>query len=98
LAAANALYNTSDRDGSVIAALTNTVAMEPLFGNAAARFDVAKINWLGSIGKLQNVCATWHKSAVKTIEAAREREIIVPASAATSNTAVVPRMLNALRW
>jgi tripartite-type tricarboxylate transporter receptor subunit TctC len=96
MAAANTLYNASDRDGSVIAALTNTVAMEPLFGNAAARFDVAKMNWLGSIGKLQNVCATWHKSPVKTIAAAREREIIVAAAAVTSNTAVVPRMLNAL--
>jgi tripartite-type tricarboxylate transporter receptor subunit TctC len=96
VAAANALYNTSDKDGSVIAALTNTVAMEPLFGNAAARFDVAKLNWLGSIGKLQNVCATWHRSPARTIRAAREREIIVGAAGATSNTAVVPRVLNAL--
>jgi tripartite-type tricarboxylate transporter receptor subunit TctC len=96
VAAANALANTSERDGSVIAALTNTVAMEPLFGNAAARFDAVKLNWLGSIGKLQNVCATWHQSAAKTVQAAREREIIVAAAGATSNTAVVPRVLNAL--
>jgi len=96
MAAANTLANSSERDGSVIAALTNTVAMEPLFGNAAARFDVARLNWLGSIGKLQNVCATWHQSPAKTIEAARAREIIVAAAGATSNTAVVPRVLNAL--
>jgi tripartite-type tricarboxylate transporter receptor subunit TctC len=96
VAAANALYNTSERDGSVIAALTNNVAMEPLFGNAAARFDATKLNWLGSIGKLQNVCATWHRNPVKTIEAARGREVIVAAAGATSNTAVVPRVLNAL--
>jgi len=96
VAAANVLYNTAEKDGTVIAALTNTVAMEPLFGNSAARFEAAKMNWLGSIGKLQNVCATWHSSAVKTVEAAREREIIVAAAGATSNTAVVPRVLNAL--
>ncbi len=96
VAAANALANTSERDGSVIAALTNTVAMEPLFGNAAARFDAVKLNWLGSIGKLQNVCATWHQSPAKAVQAAREREIIVAAAGATSNTAVVPRVLNAL--
>jgi tripartite-type tricarboxylate transporter receptor subunit TctC len=96
VAAANALYNASERDGSVIAALTNTVGMEPLFGNAAARFDAAKLNWLGSIGRLQNVCATWHPSPAKTIYAARQREIIVGAAGATSNTAVVPRVLNAL--
>src|SRR5262249_15671964 len=96
VAAANALANTSERDGSAIAALTNTVAMEPLFGNAAARFDAARINWLGSIGKLQNVCATWHQSPSKTIGAARERGVIVGAAGATSNSAVVPRVLNAL--
>jgi tripartite-type tricarboxylate transporter receptor subunit TctC len=96
LAAANALYNTSDRDGATIAALTNGVAMEPLFGNSGARYDALKLNWLGSIGKLQNVCATWFQSPVRTVEAAREREVTVAAAGATSNSAIVPKVLNAL--
>jgi tripartite-type tricarboxylate transporter receptor subunit TctC len=96
LAAASALYTTADKDGSTIAAFTNGAAMEPLFGNTSARYDAQKFNWLGSIGKLQNVCATWHQSPVKTIEAARAREVIVAAAGATSNTAIVPKALNAL--
>ena len=96
LAAASTLYTTADKDGSTIAAFTNGAAMEPLFGNASARYDAQKFNWLGSIGKLQNVCATWHQSAVKTIEDARAREVIVAAAGATSNTAIVPKALNAL--
>ena len=96
LAAANTLYTTADKDGSTIAAFTNGSAMEPLFGNASARYDAQKFNWLGSIGKLQNVCATWHQSSIKTIAAARAREVIVAAAGATSNTAIVPRALNAL--
>jgi tripartite-type tricarboxylate transporter receptor subunit TctC len=96
LAAASALYATADKDGSVIAAFTNGAAMDPLFGNPGARFDAQKFNWLGSIGKLQNVCATWHSSSVKTIEAARAREVIVAGAGATSNTAIVPKTLNAL--
>jgi tripartite-type tricarboxylate transporter receptor subunit TctC len=96
LAAASALYNTADKDGSTIAAFTNGAAMDPLFGNPGARYDAQKFNWLGSIGKLQNVCATWHQSPVKTIAAARAREVIVAAAGATSNTAIVPRALNAL--
>jgi tripartite-type tricarboxylate transporter receptor subunit TctC len=70
--------------------------MDPLFGNPSARYDAQKFNWLGSIGKLQNVCATWHSSPVTRIEAARERQVIVAAAGATSNTAIVPRTLNAL--
>jgi tripartite-type tricarboxylate transporter receptor subunit TctC len=67
-----------------------------LFGNASARYDAQKFNWLGSIGKLQNVCATWHRSEIKTIAAARAHEVIVAAAGATSNTAIVPKTLNAL--
>jgi tripartite-type tricarboxylate transporter receptor subunit TctC len=96
LAAASTLYTTADKDGATIAAFTNGSAMDPLLGNASARYDAQKFNWLGSIGKLQNVCATWHLSPVKTIEAARTREVIVAAAGATSNTAIVPKALNAL--
>jgi tripartite-type tricarboxylate transporter receptor subunit TctC len=96
LTAANTLYSVSAKDGLTIAAFTNGVAMDPLFGNPAARFDALKLNWIGSIGKLQNICATWHQSPIKTIAAAREREVVVAAAGVTSNTAIVPRVLNAL--
>jgi tripartite-type tricarboxylate transporter receptor subunit TctC len=96
LAAASTLYNSAERDGSVIAAFTNGAAMDPLFGNPGAHYDPLQFEWLGSIGKLENVCATWHTSPVKTIAAARERQVIVAAAGATSNTAIVPKMLNAL--
>ena len=77
LAAANTLYTTADKDGATIGAFPNNVPMDPLFGNPGARYDAQKLNWLGSIGKLQNVCATWITSPIKTIEQAREREVIV---------------------
>jgi tripartite-type tricarboxylate transporter receptor subunit TctC len=96
LTAANTLYSVSAKDGLAIAALTNGVAMDPLFGNPGARFDAQKFGWIGSIGKLQNVCATWHESPIRTIAAAREREVVVAAAGATSNTAIVPRVLNTL--
>jgi tripartite-type tricarboxylate transporter receptor subunit TctC len=96
LAAASTLFTSAARDGSVIGAFTNGAAMDPLFGNPGAHFDALKFNWLGSIGKLENICATWHTSPVKTIAQARERQLIVAAAGATSNTAIVPNMLNTL--
>jgi tripartite-type tricarboxylate transporter receptor subunit TctC len=96
LAAAASLYTTAERDGATIGAFPNNVPMDPLFGNPAARYDPLKLNWIGSIGKLQNVCATWHTSPIKRIEQATEREVIVGAAGATSNTALMPRVLNAL--
>jgi tripartite-type tricarboxylate transporter receptor subunit TctC len=96
LAAASTLYTSAERDGSVIGAFTNGAAMDPLFGDPGAHYDPLRFKWLGSIGKLENVCATWHTSPVKTIEQARSREVVVAAAGATSNTAIVPKMLNAL--
>ncbi len=96
LAAASTLYSNTERDGSVVGAFTNGAAMDPLLGNPGAHYDALRFNWLGSIGKLENVCATWHTSPVKTIAQAREREVVVAAAGATSNTAIVPNMLNAL--
>ena len=48
LAAANTLYTTAEKDGSIIGAFTNSVPMDPLFGNPGARYDAQKFNWLGS--------------------------------------------------
>ncbi len=96
LAAANTLYTSAERDGSTIGAFPNDIPMDPLFGNPGARYDAQKLNWLGSIGKLENVCATWITSPIKTIAQAREREVIVAAAAATSNSAIMPKVLNAL--
>ena len=96
LAAASAIYTTAEKDGGTIGAFANNVTMDPLFGAVGARYDSLKLSWIGSIGKLQNVCATWHESPIKTIQQAQEREVIVGAAGATSNTALMPKVLNAV--
>jgi tripartite-type tricarboxylate transporter receptor subunit TctC len=96
LQGANALYNNSDKEGLTIGALTSSSTLDGLFGNPGARYDVLKLNWIGSIGKLQNVCATWHSSPVRTVDLLRTKEVLVGGSGATSDSAVMPRVLNAL--
>src|SRR5262245_10238825 len=93
LAAAAALYTTAEKDGSTIGGFPNNVPMDPLFGNPGARYDALQLNWIGSIGKLQNVCATWHTSPIKTIEPPRERRVIIGAAARPTNSAIMPRVL-----
>jgi tripartite-type tricarboxylate transporter receptor subunit TctC len=94
LIAANTLYNTTAPDGFTFAALTNGVAMDPLFGETAGRFDAQKFNWLGSMGKLENICVTWKGSPITRIEQARTREVAVSASGATGNSAIMPKIIN----
>jgi tripartite-type tricarboxylate transporter receptor subunit TctC len=94
LIAANTLYNNSAPDGLTIAALTNGAPMDPLFGETAGRFDAQKFGWLGSIGKLENICVTWKGSPITRIEQAKTREVVVSASGATGNSAIMPKIVN----
>jgi tripartite-type tricarboxylate transporter receptor subunit TctC len=84
------------RDGSVIVATYNALLLEPLFDNASAKYDPRKFEWIGSIGKQQQICVTWHTSPIRSIQQAKEREIVVSATGATGNSATMPKMLNAM--
>jgi tripartite-type tricarboxylate transporter receptor subunit TctC len=74
----------------------NALLLEPLFDNPSAKYDPRKFEWIGSIGKQQQICVTWHTSPIKSIQQAKEREIVVSATGATGNSATMPKMLNAM--
>jgi tripartite-type tricarboxylate transporter receptor subunit TctC len=94
--ATNWAYNAAPRDGSVILATYNSLLAEPLYGNPAARYDPRRFETVGSISQQQNICATWHTSPVRTLDEAKTREVIVTATGAASDSAIMPRILNAL--
>lgn len=84
------------KDGTVILATYNTLLIEPMFGNKSVKYDPRDFEWIGSMGKQQQVCVTWHTSPIKSIEQAKEREIVVAATGATGNSATMPKQLNQL--
>ncbi len=96
IVAANTLFANSDRLGLTIGALANTSGLDPLLGTPGARFDAQKFDWLGSIGKVSNVCATWFTSPIKTFADVKEHETVVAGAGASTNSVIVPRMLNLL--
>jgi tripartite-type tricarboxylate transporter receptor subunit TctC len=92
--ATNWAYTAAPKDGTVILATYNSLLAEPLYGNPAARFDPLKFETVGSISRQQNICATWHTSPVRTLDQAKTREVIVTATGAASDTAIMPKILN----
>ena len=94
--ATNWAFEQGPKDGTVIAAVYNSVLPEPLYGNPAARYDPRKFEYVGSISKQQNVCGTWHTHPVKTLEQAKSQQVIVTASGSASDSAILPRILNAV--
>src|SRR5262249_7607978 len=94
--ATNWAYEQAPRDGTVIAAIYNSVLAEPLYNNPGVRYDSRKFEYVGSIAKQQNVSGTWHTHPVKTIAQAKVQQVIVTASGTASDSAILPRVLNAL--
>lgn len=94
LTATNWAYRIAPKDGTVVLATANALLLEPLYGNTAADYDTTKFEWIGSIGKQQQVCVTWHTSSIKTIEDALARETIVSATGAAGGPAIWPRIIN----
>jgi tripartite-type tricarboxylate transporter receptor subunit TctC len=94
--ATNWAYEQAPKDGTVIVAVYNSVLAEPLYGNPAVRYDPLKFEYVGSISKQQNICGTWHTHPVKTIEQAKVQQVIVTASGTASDSAILPRILNAV--
>jgi tripartite-type tricarboxylate transporter receptor subunit TctC len=96
LEGASELYNDSDHDGLTFAALTSNSTLDALLGAPGARYDAQRFNWLGSLGALQNICAVWRAAPVKTFADLQTQTVIMGGSGATSDSAVMPKVLNAL--
>ena len=96
LKATNFMANKAKRDGSVFMATYNSMSVQPLIRNAKVQFDPRTLNWIGSIGKLDNMCVTWHTSPIKSLDDAKKREVVTSSSGAYSNVTTVPNLLNFL--
>ena len=94
MAAANHLYNASEKDGTVIGLLQNNNPLAQLFGNKAARFDATKFNWLGTPSIEVAVVVVWHAAPVNSVDDLRAKETSMGASGVQSGQAFVGRLLN----
>ncbi len=64
LKATQFVYSVAPKDGTVLATVSRGMATEPLL--SGAKFDAARLTWLGSIVSETSLCATWQTSAVRT--------------------------------
>jgi tripartite-type tricarboxylate transporter receptor subunit TctC len=93
LTSANFLYNGAPKNGSTIATFNRSVPLDPLMGNAAARFDPRKFYWLGSVGNEVSVCVSWHTSAVKTFNDLISKNLVLGATSFSADTGIYPLVL-----
>jgi tripartite-type tricarboxylate transporter receptor subunit TctC len=94
--AANHIYNTAPKDGTVLGIIARDVALGPLTGAVGARFDATKLSWIGSPTKEINVCIAYHTAAVKNVRDLFHKELIVGDTGPGTGTRSYPKALNEL--
>jgi tripartite-type tricarboxylate transporter receptor subunit TctC len=95
LQAANYLANTAPADGTVLALLQRGMLLLNLINPAGVRFELDKLNWIGSLNSETGVVLAWHTTDVKTTQDLFDKELIVGGIVGV-DPETTPRLLNAL--
>lgn len=94
--ASNHVYAVAPKDGTVIAAVNQNMAMYSLLGGQAAQFDASKFFWLGSMASSNGVVYTWQTSPTRSIADAMKRETPLGGTGTNSDSHIFPTLINKL--
>jgi tripartite-type tricarboxylate transporter receptor subunit TctC len=92
--ASNHLYNVAPQDGTTLAIITSSFAMEKLFDNPQIRYDPSKFLAIGRLLDTTSVIFFWHTSPIKTVYDLRARPSTVGISGVNEIPALRMRAMN----
>lgn len=96
LVAANQIYNTAPKDGTIIGLVNRGVPFEPLLGNTSAQFDPLKFTYLGSPDRDVIVGYIRSDAPLKNVSELRTEELIVAATGTGADSFTYPNVLKNL--
>ncbi|HEY4135877.1 MAG TPA: hypothetical protein VGO34_11755 [Alphaproteobacteria bacterium] len=92
--AAEFIYTTAPKDGSVFGIVFPGAIMTPLLDPGRLKFDPPKFNYLGTANKEIRVCAMRSNAAVKTMDDAMKGPSVIAATADGGSTQDYPAVMN----
>lgn len=95
LAAANLIANTAPRDGLTIALIQRGMLLTHLNNPGAVRFDLTKLNWIGSLSSEVGLAFAWYTAKHKTAQDLFDKELIVGGHTGV-DPELTPRLYNAV--
>ena len=78
------LGSVAPRDGAYIGTTNAGPIVEPMMGQVKVTYKVADFRWIGSLTRGDTVCAVWGQSPIRSIQDARERDVPMASTGATS--------------
>ncbi|HEY6257706.1 MAG TPA: hypothetical protein VIY51_18145 [Xanthobacteraceae bacterium] len=94
IVAANYVYEIAPKDGTVIAAVQRPIPFQTLFGDTGVRFDVRKMQWLGSTTNELGVVVAWHTAPQMTVDDLFKSELVVGGTGPATDPELYPRAMN----
>jgi hypothetical protein len=95
IAAANNMFSTVAKDGTVIALLQRGVLLAKLIYPSGVRYEIEKFHWLGSFNSETAVSLAWHTAPHKTTKDLFDKELIVGGITGV-DPETTPRLYNSL--
>jgi|LNFM01.1.fsa_nt_gb tripartite-type tricarboxylate transporter receptor subunit TctC len=94
LTAANFLYGASPKDGTAMAALSQTLAIEEAIKNPGVKYKSVEMAWIGRATSIAQIQLSMATSKIKKIEDALVNEATAASTGAGSPTEGYPKLLN----
>lgn len=93
---ANTAYNKGPYDGTMLFTLHFTLPLYQAMGGSGVQFDASKMIGLGRLLASASAIGVWtaSKSKVLTVAEAKQREVVLAGTGATSNSVLNPYMIN----
>jgi tripartite-type tricarboxylate transporter receptor subunit TctC len=96
IAMTNELYALGPKDGTVIGVPLNGIPAAPLLEPRAARFDSAKLIWIGSTHSEPYVAYVWHTAPVQDLADTLTKQLVVGATTPGTTMNDFPMLTNAV--
>jgi tripartite-type tricarboxylate transporter receptor subunit TctC len=93
LTALGSLYNAGPFDGTRIMLTSPSHSLAQITGSKSVRYDLLKMNVIGTLTRDTQACAASGRSGVRSITEASSKELIVGATGANSSAAQHARLL-----
>jgi tripartite-type tricarboxylate transporter receptor subunit TctC len=91
---ANFIYNAAPQDGTVLGIGTPSIALLDALHQEGVRFEAAKFNWIGRVGAEINVSFVTATTGVKTVDEARQKEVLIACISDTSPLTLETKVMN----
>lgn len=94
IVASNYVYNIARRDGSLMAMVSDAVALASVIDADKIKYKVNEFIWIGAIERVNNVLAARADTGARTFNDLLQKEVIVGASGPGSPTSLLPTLIN----